>query len=557
MKNSNRGAWLICAATCWPVSQAWADAPATQPADRYLEAVRTFADNALQYGRDTYGPKHTPLFADGLNVDTHEPPIWELPRENAENWKMPRRWIMCNVASQQNFYRTLVALSELTRDPRYRQAAVDSLRYAFAHLRHESGLMFWGGHAAWDLDTDQPVGESRTDGIAGRHEFKRSYPFYELMWEVDPKATRAFIESLWTNHILDWSNLDFNRHAKYNPVPPAPWDHEYVGGPIPFIGRGLTFIHTGSDLYYAGAMLSLLDNDPKPMVWARRMAQRYHDACHPKTGLGADNFSEEQTRRFVKQFGQEFGERLTEATFTSVYRARYRYATVCQLKLADRLGQAGDDFGRWAVADLTAYAKHAYDPSDNTFRATLIDGTKLSPADRKHEGYVRADWLGQHAPAGHNFWAYALAYLRTGDHLMWDMVRDIGRGFDLGEFGATPGSPGKVNLGTRAEDPILVFALLDLYTGTKERAYLDLARQVGTNLVAGQFHKGFFVPSQDHLFCKFDTVTPLALLYLEAALSGSPARLPAYCGSASFFHCPFEGLGRTYDNDAIYARLRK
>lgn len=181
MKNSNRGAWLICAATCWPVSQAWADAPATQPADRYLEAVRTFADNALQYGRDTYGPKHTPLFADGLNVDTHEPPIWELPRENAENWKMPRRWIMCNVASQQNFYRTLVALSELTRDPRYRQAAVDSLRYAFAHLRHESGLMFWGGHAAWDLDTDQPVGESRTDGIAGRHEFKRSYPFYELI----------------------------------------------------------------------------------------------------------------------------------------------------------------------------------------------------------------------------------------------------------------------------------------------------------------------------------------------------------------------------------------
>ncbi|MFC1652084.1 hypothetical protein ACFL3F_00040 [Planctomycetota bacterium] len=48
------------------------------PADpnRYLKAVREFADNVLKYGRDTYGPKHTPLFVDGLNVHTHEPVKW-------------------------------------------------------------------------------------------------------------------------------------------------------------------------------------------------------------------------------------------------------------------------------------------------------------------------------------------------------------------------------------------------------------------------------------------------------------------------------------------------
>ena len=33
---------------------------------KYLEAMREFADNVLKYGRDTYGPKHTPLFFDGL-----------------------------------------------------------------------------------------------------------------------------------------------------------------------------------------------------------------------------------------------------------------------------------------------------------------------------------------------------------------------------------------------------------------------------------------------------------------------------------------------------------
>jgi hypothetical protein len=36
------------------------------------------------YGRDTYGPKHTPLFVDGLNVNTHEPMKWIAPNDG--NW---------------------------------------------------------------------------------------------------------------------------------------------------------------------------------------------------------------------------------------------------------------------------------------------------------------------------------------------------------------------------------------------------------------------------------------------------------------------------------------
>jgi len=30
---------------------------------RYLNAIRTFTDNVIKYGRDTYDPKHTPLTA--------------------------------------------------------------------------------------------------------------------------------------------------------------------------------------------------------------------------------------------------------------------------------------------------------------------------------------------------------------------------------------------------------------------------------------------------------------------------------------------------------------
>ena len=70
-----RAHWLIIAillVSCLPIYPA---AETLNPADpnRCLDTVRTFVDNVLKYDRDTYGPKHTPLFVDGLNIHTHEP----------------------------------------------------------------------------------------------------------------------------------------------------------------------------------------------------------------------------------------------------------------------------------------------------------------------------------------------------------------------------------------------------------------------------------------------------------------------------------------------------
>jgi len=94
---------------------------------KYLDAVREFADNVLKYGRDTYGPKHTPLFVDGLNIHTHDPVKWIAPNGD--------RWILSNLASQQNLFRTLDGLTKITGDPKYKQAAMDTIRHAFDHER--------------------------------------------------------------------------------------------------------------------------------------------------------------------------------------------------------------------------------------------------------------------------------------------------------------------------------------------------------------------------------------------------------------------------------------
>ena len=65
---------------------------------KYLDAVREFADNVLKYGRDRYGPKHTPLFVDGLNIHTHEPVKWIAPNGG--------RWILYNMVTRKNIFGT-------------------------------------------------------------------------------------------------------------------------------------------------------------------------------------------------------------------------------------------------------------------------------------------------------------------------------------------------------------------------------------------------------------------------------------------------------------------
>jgi pectate lyase len=254
---------------------------------------------------------------------------------------MPKRWVMCNPASQQILYRVFDALTELTGDPKYHQVAADAMAYAMKHFAYDDGLLFWGGHAMIDLATATAVGESHKDwsktptvpvpadwdtGVV--HELKYHYPYYELMRQVDPEATQRFVLAFWATHVQNWRTLDMNRHGIYGRHAGLSWDHEYEGGPVPFKGKGLSFIHTGSDLIYAAVLLSEFTGDEGPFVWAKRLAARYDEIRHPRTGLAADVYNYYRNERVLAQFGPEFGDRVTETTIASLYGGRYGHPAI-------------------------------------------------------------------------------------------------------------------------------------------------------------------------------------------------------------------------------------
>ena len=502
--------------------------PMPDSAVEFVDAVSGHADTVLERGRDRYGPEHTPLLVDALDSDTHEPIAYD-GRDVAEGRRLS------NFALQQEFLRTLVTLSETTDDAGYREAAIELVEYAFEKLAGVGGLLNWGGHVAYDVDADEVATNK-----GGPHELKFEYPFYDLLWEVDPDATRRFVESAWTAHVTDWSILDFNRHGDLNDWlndeydyaersddPLAdPWDREYEGGDVFFWGSGLTFVNTGSDLYYAAGTLADLDGDDDPLSWSKRLARRYVET-RGETGISGYQFSQHPSYcngpeirgdRAQYQFAPYLhgDHRVYEGT---LFRPR-PIVQRRQLELGERLGERGSEFTRWAVEELRAWREAAYRPEDNEFEPMLTDGLSLEGFVIRRPGYFgpKGRIVGPIRADADVFWTYALAARAAGDELCWRTARDVAAGIGLGDVGARDGEGVDLDEAAGVTDYRAIYGLLELYRASGRGAYLDAAERVGRNVLADRFDGSAFV---DDGRVTLEDGAPLALLHLAAALDGA------------------------------------
>jgi pectate lyase len=525
---------------------------------QYLNAVRMFADNVLEKGHDQWSGKNTPLLADGINIYTNEPLEYIYDGSIGVRGKggPPNKWIMHNLANQQNLFRTFVALSNLTGDPKYKEAAEKSIRFHFDSLLDESGLFHWGSHEFIDLSTLKPIGHAWRQNLHS-HELKDVYPYYDLMWEVDKEKTAKFIMAFWNAHIIDWSKLDFKCDGDYHKKMGPLWSNKYHQ-PEPFFeGDGLTFLSTGSDLIYAGSILYSLGGEESALTWSKRLADQYVRARNPKTGLGAYQFSKpirhvqppegpltglltfsDYGDRAENQFGRDFPGVAIEGWELFIGSDIYTVPALMQLDLAERLGDKGKEFADWTLSGLYTYAKYGYKTADNTFIPMWADGTDLT-------GYAFAR-TGYYGPEGHILkpskadeiflFTYERAVRFSRGTKCWQyfldkdtsIVRSIWRGLGLGDPGTQ--NPRDINWDTDNSSPYVILALLEHHKLWRDGESLMLAKKVADNLLARSFHNGFFLMDEKSTIAEFDAIEPLALLALIAALRGEPEKVPAFSG---------------------------
>jgi pectate lyase len=531
----------------------------------YIQRVRRFADVVLAHGRDSYGRQKTPLFVDGLHAGRLEPVIWKgKGRVKGE----VEDWVLCNFASQQALLRTLDGLSGLTGESKYRQAAEDAARYALEHLVSPSGLLYWGGHLAWDLQAHEPVGQ----GGPNTHELKGNQPHYRLMWRVHPSATRKLMEAVWAGHVLDWSLLDYNRHARVQASTPPQWDSAFnsaVQIPFPAVGRNLSFVNVVPPLMHAGVMLAVLGDNHTVLTWTRRLVHRWQEGRDTATGLCGGQLSYLPQDRAQAALGHVHPE-INEAKIVATYHqtGRYHQLPLAQMQAGEDLIAAGGDrakvggeFIAWASDDLKVYARRCYDPEKGVFVARMTDGTAIQ-GEKSKAGYYVAESFAPRPADGLILWTYATAYRVTRDVEHWRMAGELMRLLGLGELGR-PEGPRKLAVGTDHADWRTLYGLLELYRATQDRQILELACRVGDNLLRMQADSGLF-PRPGYDYARTGDEAPLAILHLAAAIAGRSARMPAPRYDHAFFHCVYAGEleehqrkrddSRTYDHMVFYGR---
>ncbi len=206
-----------------------ADDKSREPHD-YLAIVRAYADAMIEHGRDDYGEKHSPLFAEELDRRTIRISEGESLKKVAaisrDEWGIRPHDRMLggsNPQHCQNLYQILLQLTEISGEERYAKEASRSLKFFFEQCQSPAtGLLWWGEHAGWDFRTEKPL-EKRAGNT---HEFYRPWILWQRSWQLAGEACEQFARGLWEHQIGDHKTGDFSRHASiasHGPGTEAPY----------------------------------------------------------------------------------------------------------------------------------------------------------------------------------------------------------------------------------------------------------------------------------------------------------------------------------------------
>jgi pectate disaccharide-lyase len=514
--------------------------------------------------------KHTPLLADGIDTVNRTPVCWTYP----DGTQVP----MSNFASQQNFMRGLMALSTITGKTSYRDCAIQTTNYFLKHyVEHVSGLFHWGGHRFINWQTGDIEGPASKECV---HELKHHFPYYDLLYQIDPETTKQFLHGFWAAHVLDWGKLDLSRHGQYDKQPPKnvfrSYEPQLVVDPTqwPKLPEtiGLTFVNASTDLIYAAYHYYKYTNDPNAEKWAKHLYHQFVLARHPRTRMPVYQFSSPLQRepipdddrityswfgdRAKRQFGQEFGPIAREANV--LFRDTWPLIVDNPLAMLYCAKSTGDEeLIDWIIEGIKAYFDYAWDEANNEIIPMWNSGQDMTGYVFRRDGYYGTkNTILKRQPADP---AYLLTLVRastlSNSISLRTLTSRMFARFGLGVLDTTTLNPIEVATTTCLASAYLVFALIELANLTQDDRLRILADQVGENLVRQHYHRGLFVRDARYRYARLDDPIPYALIALEAARKGCYDQIPTPLTTGGYLHgdqCINGEVKIVYDYDVIY-----
>jgi hypothetical protein len=184
----------------------------------FLETILRYADTMIAKGRDTYGDHKSGLFLSALDRTTLTPleirPAPPAGVRRGDRVGLPwRKLTGANPQLDQNLLRLLFTLSEITSEPRYREAADQELKWFFENTQSPvTGLMPWGEHLSWDVMLDRAI----SSGTDLSHEFARPWVLWDRSFELAREPCIRFAQGLWNHQIANHKTGAFDRHASFD-----------------------------------------------------------------------------------------------------------------------------------------------------------------------------------------------------------------------------------------------------------------------------------------------------------------------------------------------------
>lgn len=334
---------------------------------RYASYALESLDTLISFGHDRYGASRADeLLVANLDVVTRRQPV--SPDQSDVAWRVGgrngrRSPAGANLWQDQDTIGALKKATTLTGDPKYGDFADGHIHYYSSNFTNEStGMYWWGIHQWYDIHDESFKYQNGND-----HEIHAPMAGdWQAMWDVDPVAVRSEVEQIWERHVIhktgQYAGLT-NRHD--DPVD----IHAFVMSSGAFVE--------------AFAFMEKVSLHEEQQVWrerARLLANYNRVRADPLTGLLPDDV--------VADTPYTTG-RFDEGRSSSTLPGQYSFALLRAYQFNGDQVLLDD-----AVAYLTSWADHAYDPTSGRFWGSLeLNGTPVQ-GPRVASGYDASEARG-------------------------------------------------------------------------------------------------------------------------------------------------------------------